>query len=71
MLGEEYAVSRKILLRNLSGNGSMKSGERKVKKEPEEISATSLPEQTTESAPVRHRFSLKKLLGGLKSMALD
>jgi len=49
----------------------MKSGERKVKKEPEEISATSLPEQTTESAPVRHRFSLKKLLGGLKSMALD
>jgi len=63
MIGEEYAVSRKILLRNLSGNGSMKSGERRVKKEPGEISAASSPEQTTEPVPIRHRFSLKKLLG--------
>jgi len=71
MIGEEYAVSRKILLRNLSGNGSTRSGERKAKKEPEEISAASSPEQVAEPVPVRHRFSLKKLLGGLKSMALD
>ena len=82
-IGEEYAASRAILLRNLSGNGSHSSGEtpaRKPKKpaaaqekpaevsETEEVSAVSDPE--TRPAP-KVRFSLKKLFGALKLMALD
>ena len=76
MKGEEYAETRRILLQNLSGNGSMKSGERKPPKE----KTDALPETPPESAPLqepettqpkKQRFSWKKLFGGLKMMGID
>ena len=74
MMGEEYADTRRILLRNLTGNGSLKSGEArppKPKVVPVSEGEAALP-LAMESAPppVKGRFSLKKLLGGLKLMGL-
>ena len=81
-IGEEYAATRAILLRNLSGNGSHKSGEvppRKpktlpvVQEKPADSSETEAPvvsEPETQPAP-KPRFSFKKLFGTLKLMALD
>ena len=88
-IGEEYAEARKILLQNLSGNGSWKSGEpkpRQASAEPEVVTDTGKPErkgkkdkaqpetpaETPEPPPApKRRFSFKKLLGGLKMLALD
>ena len=65
MIGEQYAETRRILLRNLSGNGSMKSGERKAPKE-KEPPGESNPESTQPEAP--KKGILKKALGGLKTL---
>ena len=89
-IGEEYAESRKILLQNLSGNGSWKSGETKprqasAKSEVQNTDNTDKPERKSKKekaqpeTPTRQepppqpkrRFSFKKLLGGLKMLALD
>ena len=89
-IGEEYAESRRILLQNLSGNGSWKSGETKprqasAKPEVQNTENTDKPERkgkkskakseapTTPEPPPqpKRRFSLKKLFGGLKLLALD
>jgi len=91
-IGEEYAETRRILLQNLSGNGSHKSGTGKPRQpkaktevqnsqnadnstaqpEIEEI-PVSEPEEPKESEPhaQKPRFSLKKLFGTLKMLALD
>jgi len=91
-IGEEYAETRKILLQNLSGNGSHKSGSGKPRQpkaktevqngqnadnstaqpEAEEIQVSE-PEEPKESELRTHkpRFSLKKLFGTLKMLALD
>ena len=88
-IGEEYAETRKILLQNLSGNGSHKSGDgkpRQASAKPEVVTDTGKPErkgkkdkaqpealaETPEPQPEpKRRFSFKKLLGGLKLLALD
>jgi hypothetical protein len=116
-IGENYATTRRILLQNLSGNGSFKNGARKAcevltedelanagnsdaaKRKPsgkpkgsaqvkqdkatEQVSALALafapvcsieplPERSSEGTePERKRFSLRKLFGALKVMALD
>jgi len=90
-IGEEYAESRKILLQNLSGNGSWKSGEQKPRPalEKPEIQSTdkvdktehkgkknkAQPETPTEKPELqpatKRRFSFKKLMVGLKMLALD
>jgi len=87
-IGEEYAQSRKILLQNLSGNGSHKSGTGKPRQasakpktseqsgdvDSNEAQSTT-PVETSETseppAAPKRRFSFKKLLGGLKMLALD
>ena len=90
-IGEAYAESRKILLQNLSGNGSHKTGNGKprqasAKPEIQNPDSTDKPErkgknskaqpetstETPEPLPEpKRRFSFKKLLGGLKLLALD
>ena len=90
-IGEEYAEARKILLQNLSGNGSWKSGEpkpRQASTEPEvqntdntgkperkgkkDKAQPETPAETPEPPPQpKRRFSFKKLLGGLKMLALE
>jgi hypothetical protein len=84
-IGEEYAENRKILLQNLSGNGSHKSGNGKPRssKAKEEVSngqntddeaAQSEMEEPQHDQPEptsKSRFSFKKLFGALKLMALD
>ena len=70
MIGGEYAETRRILLRNLSGNGSMKSGENKPPKKKEQLEPEP-PQPEPETPPPKSRFSFKKLLGGLKIMAMD
>ena len=80
-IGEEYAVARKILLRNLDGNGSHKSGDgkpRPPKASPAPASTStaavvvSAPEPTQDEATpdTKPKFSIKKLFGGLKMMGL-
>jgi hypothetical protein len=77
-IGDEYAVSRKILLRNLSGNGSHRSGSGKPPQLPVELELTDGADEaanesdTTESGPEpKRRFSAKKLFGALKLFALN
>ena len=81
-IGEEYAETRKILLQNLSGNGSHKSGNGsprlpKAKVEAQDGNKTdNEAAQPTEDEPqlpseTKQRFSFKKLFGTLKLMALD
>jgi hypothetical protein len=70
MIGAEYAGTRRILLRNLSGNGSMRSGEPKPR---EEKSDTAPPESVPEPEappPKNDQSPLKKLFGGLKMLVL-
>jgi hypothetical protein len=81
-IGEAYAETRKILLQNLSGNGSHKSGNgnpRPPKAKTEAVDdqnadndavqpATEEPQPPSEPKP---RFSFKKLFGSLKLLALD
>jgi len=80
-IGEEYAAARKILLRNLEGNGSHKSGDgkpRPPKVSPAPASANtatvvvSTPEPTPEEATpdTKPKFSIKKLFGGVKMLGL-
>ena len=85
-IGEEYAESRRILLQNLDGNGSWKSEEARLrnataKAEAQEEEAPDedgdgpdqpeTPAETPEPAPdAKKHFSLKKLFGGLKLLAL-
>jgi len=85
-IGEEYAVARKILLRNLEGNGSHKSGNGKPpapKEKPAPAPAsveaiiTTVPAPTQEDAasvpaqdPAPKSRFLKKLAGGLKMLLL-
>lgn len=81
-IGEEYAAARAILLRNLGGNGSHKSGEAPPRKpktpsvvqeksaDSSETDAAVVSEPETQPAP-KSRFSFKKLFGTLKLMALD
>ena len=45
-IGEDYKAERKILLRNLSGNGSFKSGERR---QPEQTASAELTEDAAET----------------------
>ena len=86
-IGEEYAETRKILLQNLSGNGSHKSGNgkpRQPKEKTEALNGTSHNDEgsaqsvtTEEAQPAqpeatrKPRFSFKKLFGTLKMLALD
>jgi len=72
-IGESYANARRVLLRNLSGNGSLRNGERKPKPEVVENGGEAAPvENATEAAPPKKgRFSFSKLLGALKTLALD
>ena len=80
-IGEEYAESRKILLQNLSGSGSHKSGNGKPRQpsaKPEAPDNTNDTDNGKSSASgaedrprVKSRFSFKKLFGALKLMALD
>jgi hypothetical protein len=77
-IGEEYAVSRKILLRNLSGNGSHRSGNGKPRPP---VAETETPDNAdhadsenggTESEPEpKRRFSAKKLFSALKLFVLN
>ena len=76
MIGEEYADTRRILLRNLSGNGSVKSGERKEPKKqagsiPEEVEESDSLLLLEESPPKNGRFSMRRLFGGLKMMGME
>ena len=86
-IGEEYAETRKILLQNLSGNGSHKSGTGKPRQPKAKAGATSgtshnddgsaQPVTTEEAQPPqpeairKPHFSLKKLFGTLKMLALE
>jgi len=90
-IGEAYAESCKILLQNLSGNGSHKSGNGKPRQVSAELEVQTtdksdkperngkrgktqpeLPTEASEPQPEpKPRFSFKKLLGGLKMLALD
>jgi hypothetical protein len=66
-IGEEYAEARKVLLRDMSGNGSMKSGERKRGGASGGAAAREDAEAAANGEPLRakSRFSLKNLLHGL------
>ena len=81
-IGEEYAPARKILLQNLSGNGSAKSGQPKPRPLPADPEPAGDPggadggdkqpgEDTGGKRKKKRRFSMSKLLGALKLMALD
>jgi len=82
-IGEEYAETRKILLQNLSGNGSHKNGAGKPRQPEAKTEAvngtgdsaepTIIEEaQSPQPEPAhKSRFSFKKLLGALKVLALD
>ena len=75
MIGQEYADTRRMLLRNLTGNGSVKSGDGKAVKEKSNSIAgvTAEPEpppMLEASAPKNGRFSVKNLFGGLKLMGM-
>jgi len=84
-IGEEYAETRRILLKNLSGNGSHKSGTGKPRQPKAKTEAQTTdtgasnddsvqPVVTEEAKPEtahKPRFSFKKLFGTLKMLALD
>ena len=77
-IGEEYAPARKILLQNLSGNGSAKSAQAKPRPPAESKPADDMdgtdgkPGESPEDSPKKkHRFSVSKLFGALKLMAMD
>jgi len=84
-IGEEYAETRKILLQNLNGNGSHKSRTgkpRQPKAKTEDQTgqnashsaaqaATEEPLSAQSEPTHKSRFSLKKLFGTLKMLALD
>ena len=82
-IGEGFAASRAILLRNLSGNGSHKSGEAPLRKPKQPVTVQEKSAETSEAVstevapdpqtqPARKaRLSVKKLFGALKLMALD
>ena len=71
-IGEEYAAARKILLRNLEGNGSHKSGDGKPR--PPKASPAAAPAGTAAiiasmpavTSEAKTKFSIKKLFKGLK-----
>ncbi len=77
MIGSEYGESRRILLRHLVGNGSMKSGERRTPPAPAIIPAAepaATPEEDPEDEQARKSpasaeggFSLKGMVGGVIS----
>jgi hypothetical protein len=77
-IGEEYAVSRKILLRNLSGNSSHKSGNGKPRQPAVEPEAQDNVDHVdsesggmeSETEP-KLRFSAKKLFSALKLFVLN
>jgi hypothetical protein len=77
-IGEEFAAARAILLCNLSGDGSHKSGSAPRKSAKSTIKVEVVARDETEVAPepapqpiAKPRFSLKKLFTSLKIMALD
>ena len=84
-IGEAYAETRKILLQNLSGNGSHKSGTGKPRppkakteaqdgQSADNSAAQSVAEEPQPDQPEathKPRFSFKKLFGTLKLLALD
>ena len=80
-IGEEYAVSRKILLRNLSGNGSHRSGDGKphqdtvVPETPDNVDHADNEGDGSESEAAEskrnHRFSAKRLFNALKLFVLN
>ena len=83
-IGEEYAVSRKILLRNLSGNGSHRSGNGKPRQKAAEVAAAETQNDADyadgesgtqtglEQEPKpKGRFSAKKLFTALKLFVLN
>jgi hypothetical protein len=69
-IGEEYAESRRILLKNLSGNGSMKNGGRKraAKADHAPDDAANRPEnaKTVDAPPPKPHFSWQGLFSGFK-----
>ena len=75
LIGDEYADTRRILLRNLSGNGSWKDGVTRKPSAPRAASAAS-PESTpareqtssASAAPETHRFSWRNWFKNLKMM---
>jgi len=74
-IGEEYGEARRILMRNLEGNGSHKSGNGKPRppKAPPAASAAASVATVTrqESAPAQEaapKSAFKKLFGGLKML---
>jgi len=82
-IGEEYAVSRKILLKNLSGNGSHRSGNGKPRQSSKTSELTDNADDTSNesegaqdepgagpNAKPKHRF-MKKLFGALKLFVLN
>ncbi|MCL1877150.1 virulence protein [Candidatus Saccharibacteria bacterium] len=82
-IGEEYAVSRKILLRNLSGNGSHRSGNGKPRQLPTTSELADNADDTNDGsggaevepeaepkAKPKHHF-MKKLFGALKLFVLN
>ena len=82
-IGEEYATARRILLRNLSGNGSHRSGNGKPRPSTTEVAVTEAPDNAdhvgdesggvqaeAEQKPKR-RFSAKKLFNALKLFVLN
>jgi hypothetical protein len=76
-IGEGYAAARAILLRNLRGDGSHKSGHsphktaKPVVSEVIESNETKVAPESDAQPITKPRFSLKKLFGALKLMAID
>ncbi|HCC52606.1 MAG TPA: virulence protein [Porphyromonadaceae bacterium] len=80
-IGEAYAVSRRILLQNLSGNGSRRSESSSRKTESpvaqgqtldhSECNGTQIVTNVETTPAAKPRFSFRKLFGALKDMALN
>jgi hypothetical protein len=66
-IGDQYAETRRVLLRNLSGNGSLKSGERKPKPAPPEPVPVEA-EPTVEGDVPKPKFSLRGLFNSIKTV---
>ena len=71
MIGEEYALTRRILLRNLTGNGSLKRGEVKPRKHQADAGETSAEALVEETQKGKEKSPLKRLMGNLKLMLLS
>jgi hypothetical protein len=72
-IGEEYAEARRILMRNLEGNGSHKSGDGKPRgpKTPPAPMPASVATVVSEPAPAAEpapKSRFKKMIGGLKML---